>query len=62
MDVTRPITSSIGSTSFCFLTTQEIRALSAKAIVNPVLLDTTGLPTAGGLYDPALGPMERSAM
>ncbi|CEH13852.1 beta and beta-prime subunits of dna dependent rna-polymerase [Ceraceosorus bombacis] len=62
MDVTRPITSSIGSTSFCFLTTQEIRALSEKAIVNPVLLDTTGLPTAGGLYDPALGPMERSAI
>lgn len=36
MDVTRAITSHIGSASFAFLTSSDIRALSVKRIVNPV--------------------------
>lgn len=62
MDVTRPISSTIAGTSFCFLSADEIKAMSVKQIVNPVLLDNTDTPTAGGLYDPALGPMKRNDM
>ncbi|PWY99763.1 beta and beta-prime subunits of DNA dependent RNA-polymerase [Testicularia cyperi] len=57
MDIKKPITSTIASASFSFLTADEIRRISVKQIVNPVLLDTTNHPNAGGLYDPALGPM-----
>lgn len=59
MDITRSISSHIGSTSFSFLSTEEIKKISVKQIVNPVLLDNTNTPAAGGLYDPALGPMKR---
>lgn len=33
--------------------------MSVKKLTNPVLLDNTQTPTAGGLYDPALGPMKK---
>ncbi|PWN47916.1 beta and beta-prime subunits of DNA dependent RNA-polymerase, partial [Violaceomyces palustris] len=59
MDITRPITSHIASASFSFLTSEEIRRISVKQIVNPTLLDTTNNPTIGGLHDPALGPMKQ---
>ncbi|ETS64803.1 hypothetical protein PaG_00768 [Moesziomyces aphidis] len=57
MDIKKPITSAIASASFSFLTAEDIRRISVKQIINPVLLDTTNHPNAGGLYDPALGPM-----
>ncbi|EST05564.1 RNA polymerase, alpha subunit [Kalmanozyma brasiliensis GHG001] len=57
MDIKKPITSTISSASFSFLTAEDIRSISVKQIINPVLLDTTNHPNAGGLYDPALGPM-----
>lgn len=59
MDVTRAISSTISGTSFSFLSSAEIRAMSVKQISNPVLLDNTQNPTAGGLYDPMLGPMKK---
>ncbi|KAJ3076907.1 hypothetical protein HDU98_011003 [Podochytrium sp. JEL0797] len=42
--------------SFSFYTPEEIRKLSVKQITNPVLLDAMNHPSAGGLYDAALGP------
>jgi len=48
--------------SFSFYTTEEIRRLSVKQITNPVLLDTLNHPNKGGLYDPALGPMDRNSL
>lgn len=33
-----------------------------KQIINPVLLDDLNRPNIGGLYDPALGPSDRSDM
>ena len=36
----------------------EIRALSVCAITNPTAFDTLMHPTKGGLYDPALGPVD----
>lgn len=62
MDITRPIPSTISSASFSFLSSDEIRRISVKQIVNPVLLDNTNTPTAGGLHDPALGPMKKEDM
>ncbi|KAH7338691.1 hypothetical protein B0J17DRAFT_658102 [Rhizoctonia solani] len=59
MDIGHPITSHVKSVSFSFLNSQDIRRISVKQIVNPVLLDDLNRPNIGGLYDPALGPSER---
>jgi DNA-directed RNA polymerase I subunit RPA1 len=42
------------------LSTKEIRDISVKRITNPILLDNLNMPTIGGLYDPALGPSDKS--
>ncbi|KAI0033330.1 hypothetical protein K488DRAFT_47922 [Vararia minispora EC-137] len=60
MNVSQPIPSSVVSIAFSFLTAEEIRRISVKQIVNPVLLDDLNRPNPGGLYDPALGPAERA--
>lgn len=62
MDVSSPLTSTISSTSFSFLTADEIRAISVQHVVNPELFDNTNTPRAGGLYDPALGPLGKFDM
>lgn len=59
MNIANPIPSVVSSISFSFLTTQDIRRISVKQIVNPVLLDDLNRPNVGGLYDPALGPCDR---
>ena len=55
MNVSQPIASQIGSVNFGFLSTDEVRALSVKRIVNQDTFDTLLHPTPGGLYDSALG-------
>ena len=57
MDITRAILSHAKSASFSFLTADEVRSISVRQVVNPVLLDAVNAPTEGGLYDPAFGPM-----
>lgn len=57
MDITRAITSHVKSASFSFLTADEVRSISVRQVVNPILLDNANAPTIGGLYDPAFGPM-----
>ena len=56
MDIAHPISSTVSSVSFSFLTTEDIHRISVKQITNPVLLDNLNQPNIGGLYDPALGP------
>jgi DNA-directed RNA polymerase beta' subunit len=56
MDIARPVSSSVTSVSFSFLTSEDVRRISVKQIVNPVLLDDLNHPNVGGLYDPTLGP------
>lgn len=56
MNISKPLSSTVTSISFSFLSTEDIRKLSVKTIVNPVLLDDLNRPNIGGLYDPALGP------
>lgn len=62
MNIAHSIPSTVQSVSFSFLTTDDIRRISVKQITNPVLLDDLNRPNVGGLYDPALGPVEKQDM
>ena len=62
MNIAHSIPSTVSGISFSFLTSDDIRRISVKQIVNPVLLDDLNRPNIGGLYDPALGPSDRSDM
>ena len=62
MNISLPIPSTVKSVSFSVLTTEDIRRISVKQITNPVLLDGLNRPNLGGLYDPALGPVEKQDM
>lgn len=62
MNIAHSIPSTVTNVSFSFLTSEDIRRISVKQIVNPVLLDDLNRPNIGGLYDPALGPSDRSDM
>ncbi|GAA6049814.1 hypothetical protein JCM3770_002174 [Rhodotorula araucariae] len=57
MDIAHPVSSQITSLSFSYLHTQDIKRVSVKPVVNPVLFDNLNNPNAGGLYDPAFGPL-----
>ncbi|KAL5545582.1 hypothetical protein UlMin_005269 [Ulmus minor] len=53
---------SVEAVQFSFLTDEEVRKHSFVKITNPILLDSVDRPVAGGLYDPAMGPLdERTA-
>lgn len=62
MNIAHSIPSTVSSISFSFLTTEDIKRISVKQIVNPVLLDDLNRPNIGGLYDPALGPSDKQDM
>jgi DNA-directed RNA polymerase I subunit RPA1 len=62
MNISQPVGSEIDSVSFSFYDAAEIRKISVKQIVNPIIMDTMGHPTKGGLYDPALGPYSKRHM
>jgi DNA-directed RNA polymerase beta' subunit len=62
MNIAHSIPSAVSSISFSFLSTEDIKRISVKQIVNPVLLDDLNRPNIGGLYDPALGPSDRQDM
>lgn len=59
MNIAQPIPATVTSLSFSFLTTEDVRRISVKQIVNPILLDDLNRPNIGGLYDPALGPSDK---
>ncbi len=52
---------SVQSVAFSFFSEDEIRRLSVKRISSPGSFDQLGQPVPGGLYDPAMGPTDRSA-
>ncbi|KDR83917.1 hypothetical protein GALMADRAFT_236414 [Galerina marginata CBS 339.88] len=60
MNIAHSLPSTVTGVSFSFLTSEDIRRISVKQIINPVLLDDLNRPNIGGLYDPALGPSDRS--
>ncbi|KAK0190723.1 hypothetical protein F5146DRAFT_1045469 [Armillaria mellea] len=59
MNISHSLPSSVTGISFSFLSAEDIRRISVKQIVNPILLDDLNRPNSGGLYDPALGPSDR---
>ena len=61
MDAAAPYAATVEGVSFSFLTTEDIRRLSVKQVVNPQIFDALGNATVGGLYDPAFGA-ERGQM
>lgn len=46
---------------FSFYTDEEKHAISVKHITSPILFDNLKNPVVGGLYDPALGPLNQHA-
>lgn len=56
---TEIITQTIGSVNFQFYNSEEIRSLSVKEITNPQTFDLLLNPNPGGLYDNALGPVDK---
>jgi DNA-directed RNA polymerase I subunit RPA1 len=48
----------IGNVSFSVLSDDEICRISVKRIHRPYSFDQVGHPVSGGLYDPALGPLD----
>lgn len=62
MNIAHSVPATVSSISFSFLSTDDVRRISVKQIVNPVLLDDLNRPNSGGLYDPALGPSEKQDM
>ncbi|KAI1321572.1 hypothetical protein EDD11_003052 [Mortierella claussenii] len=59
MNIARPNGTEVTSVAFSFYNAEEIKQISVKQIVNPVLFDNLNHPTKGGLYDPALGPFSK---
>ncbi|KAF2724049.1 beta and beta-prime subunits of DNA dependent RNA-polymerase [Polychaeton citri CBS 116435] len=55
MNISNPVGTQLSSVSFGFLSSDDIRALSAKRLTNPTTFDTLLNPTPGGLYDLHLG-------
>ncbi|KAG0748140.1 hypothetical protein G6F57_006388 [Rhizopus arrhizus] len=60
MNISVPVGTEVDYVSFSFYEPNEIRKISVKQIVNPVLFDALGHPTKGGLYDPSLGPFQKT--
>lgn len=62
MNIAQPISTEVSSVDFGFYSPEEIEKISVKQIINPVIFDYLGHPSKGGLYDPALGPLNRSIL
>lgn len=62
MNISQSFSATVSSISFSFLTTEDVRRISVKQIVNPNLLDELNRPNIGGLYDPSLGPSDKQDM
>ncbi|KAJ1940016.1 hypothetical protein GGF37_004158, partial [Kickxella alabastrina] len=60
MNIAQPVNSKVTGVSFTFYEPAEVRRMSVKQVVNPILLDSLGNPTNGGLYDPAMGPFTKN--
>ena len=52
----------IESVNFATYTAEELRCLGVKQITNPETFDQFLHPTYGGLYDPALGPVDKDEL
>ena len=55
MNISQPVASHIGSVDFGLLSSEDVKSISVKQILNPTTFDTLLHPVPGGLYDAALG-------
>ncbi|GFH25207.1 DNA-directed RNA polymerase subunit, partial [Haematococcus lacustris] len=53
-------TRQVAAVGFSFYSDEEVRKLSVKRIIQPVIFDNLRNPVPGGLYDPALGPLDNN--
>lgn len=60
MDISSPVHRSIKKVSFSFLTPEQVRKQSVKLITSPLTFDSLNHAVVNGLYDPALGPVEKN--
>lgn len=54
-------TEAVKAVWFSLLTDEEVRKHSFLKITEPQLLDQLDRPLPGGLYDPALGPLDETS-
>ncbi|QCE05239.1 DNA-directed RNA polymerase I subunit RPA1 [Vigna unguiculata] len=59
---TESATNSVKAVAFSFLTSDDLRRSSLVKITNPILLNPLLHPVPGGLYDPALGPLDDKSL
>ncbi|KAL4436828.1 hypothetical protein ABPG75_003967 [Micractinium tetrahymenae] len=51
-------TAQVAAVSFGFFNDEEVRKISVKQVVSPIIFDNLKNAVKGGLYDPAFGPMD----
>ncbi len=56
---TRVLTKHVSGAAFSFYSADEVRALSVKRVTNALAFDQLKQPVPSGLYDPALGPVDK---
>jgi DNA-directed RNA polymerase I subunit RPA1 len=59
--VLQVVTNYVEAVGFSFYTDEEKHSISVKQITSPVLFDNLKNPVVGGLYDPALGPLNQQS-
>ena len=53
------VSKQVEAVGFSFYDAEEVHAMSVKQITTPIVLDFLR-PVPGGLYDPALGPLDQT--
>ncbi|KAI8915720.1 hypothetical protein EDD86DRAFT_185781 [Gorgonomyces haynaldii] len=59
MNISQPVSTEIEQVRFSFYKPDQIRSLSVLHVTSPEIFDNLGHPKPRGLYDPALGPLEK---
>jgi DNA-directed RNA polymerase I subunit RPA1 len=62
MDSAEVLRHTVRELSFGFFGAEEVRGLSVKQVTSPQTFDVLGHALPGGLYDPAMGPAEKSSL
>lgn len=60
MNIAAPTSNRISQVRFSFYNPEELKKMSVLNVTQPMLFDSLGHPVKDGLYDPALGSLDRS--
>lgn len=61
MPIEPPIRYEISGAAFSFFKKNDTRANSVRRITKAASFDEMGMPVLGGVYDPAMGPIDKVA-